>query len=98
MKIKVVELNSGFANVANSIILERDYRGAVAERPGSAYDRHYTIDLPDGYEIDENTGIWRGNEYIELVSINHEAQHVTGSGDPLKGFAWHYFPIVEGVE
>lgn len=96
MKIKVVELSSGFANVQNRIILASDYRRPLNERPGSANDEYYTIELPDDYEIDEYTGIWRGREHIELVSVNHTKKHVTASGDPLSGSAWHYFPIVDG--
>lgn len=94
MKIKVIEVSSGFSNVPNSIILAERY-GSLGERPGSAYDRGYTIEIPDEFRIGENVVgekmIFNGNKHVELASVNHEKRWVTGVS--VDGF--YHFKIVE---
>jgi hypothetical protein len=94
MKIKVVEVSSGFGNVPNNIILAEAY-GSLGERPGSAYDRFYTIELPDDFTIGENIVgekmIFRGSNHVELASVNHGKRWVTGVS--IDGF--HHFMICE---
>ena len=96
MKIKIVELSSGFANVPNSIIFEKNYSDLLQGRSGSAYDRRYTIDIPEGFTITENNAgeatIWNSSNHdVELSTVNHGRGWITGVS--LDGF--HRFPIVE---
>lgn len=93
-KVKIVEISSGFGNVPNNVILAENYVGAVCNRPGSAYDKFYTIELPNGFEIAENIAgermLWHGKNHVEISSINPEKGWATGVS--LDGF--HHFPIV----
>ena len=82
MKVKVIDVWSGFSNVPNSVILAENYGGNAAERPGSAYDTEYTIELPDGYELAEmfggGRGIFYNGHHVELASVNQKGRYVTG--------------------
>ena len=93
--IKVWEVSSGFGNVPNNVVLDEYYTEAARERPGSAYDKSYMIELPDKFTLGENIcgekGIWYGRDHVELASVNHEKKHVTGVS--IRGF--HHFKIVD---
>lgn len=94
MKVKVLELSSGFANISNPVVLA-DNCPCVSDRPGSAYDSEYIIELSSDYEIAEmyggGLGIFRGDKHIELCSVDLAKKCVVGVSPD--GFV--RFPIVD---
>lgn len=95
MKIKVVEISSGFANIPNGFVLADTYfNGRGCQSNTSGYDTIYTIDLPDGFSVSESCGgsleIYHGEKHVELAGIDEQKRHITGVS--IDGF--HSFDVV----
>ncbi len=54
MRIKIVEVSSGFANIANSFVFAEDYyKSPVSSRTDSGYDKAFEVELPDDCRVSE---------------------------------------------
>lgn len=54
MKIKIIEVSSGFANIPNQFVFAEDYyKSAVSRRTDSGYDKAFEVELPNDCSVAE---------------------------------------------
>ncbi len=62
MKVEIMELNSGFSNVANNFILADNYTSYLSARSNSGFDLLHQVVIPDA-EVEMIDG-----EYVLFIN------------------------------